>query len=149
MPHTSGLKIIFGWRQGIMTSHGNFCLVKSPFWPVKNIGKKVNWSLCNFLFMNVIIDTKSKIYRWGISNLFKNESICDWSTWPASEVLGRSSCLSDRTLSVDWPLFWALHMQFWIISSWTSGTTYLLSIPISFNLLSSILISLRSAASRW
>lgn len=132
-----------------MTSHGNFCLVESPFWPVKNIGKKVNSSLCNFLFMNMIIDTESKIYRWGVSYLFKNESICDQSTWPASEVLGRSSCLSGQTLSIDWPLFWALLMQFWIICSWTSSSTYLLSIPISFNLLSSTLTSLRSAASRW
>lgn len=149
MPYTWGLKIIFGWRQDITTSHGKFCLVKSHFWPVKNIGKKVNWSLCNFLFMDVIIDTKSKIYRWGISYLFKNESVCDRSTWLASEVLGWLSCLSGQTLSIEWPLFWALHMQFWIICSWTSRSNYLLSIPISFNLLSSILISLRSAASRW
>ena len=134
------------------TRQWNFCSIKtSPLSDRSKIwaGKKVNWTLCNILFMNMITEIKSMIYRLGIGCLFKNESVCDRSTWPASEVPGPSSCLSGRTLSTDQPLFWALHMQFYIICSWTSSSTDLLSIPISFNLLSSILISLRSAASRW
>ena len=51
---------------------------------------------------------KCKICRCsGISSLFKNENEHDWSTWPAIEVLGRSSCYSSQTLSIDRLLFWA------------------------------------------
>jgi len=35
----------------------------------------------------------------------------DWSTWPASEVFGRSSHRSGQTLPVDRPLFWALNIH--------------------------------------
>ena len=35
----------------------------------------------------------------------------DWSTWPASEVFGRSSHHSGQTLPVDRPLFWALNIH--------------------------------------
>lgn len=97
------------------TRQWNFCSIKtSPLSDRSKIwaGKKVNWTLCNILFVNTITEIKSMIYRLGIGCLFKNESVCDRSTWPASEVPGPSSCLSGRTLSTDQPLFWALHMQF-------------------------------------
>ena len=66
----------------------------------QNIGEKANLSLCNFLFVNI----HNLIVFYKVGCLFKNESLNDRSTWPASETFGQSNCHSGQTLSVDRPL---------------------------------------------
>lgn len=44
----------------MMMDQRKFCSVKSCFWPIKILAKKVNLSVCNVLFVNVTV--KSKIY---------------------------------------------------------------------------------------
>ena len=78
----------------------NFSLVKSFFWLVKNIEKKVNLSFRNFL---LIWERNCILQSWLFVRL------CDRSTWLVSEAFGQSNCHSARTLSVDQPLFWALN----------------------------------------
>ena len=74
-------------------------------------------------------ETKSKIYRWGFGCLFKNKSLFDRSTWLVSGAFVRSRWHSDRTLSIDRPLFWVLkvvHMAvIWVVhqgSPWTGAS---------------------------
>ena len=53
----SGLEIIFGWPDTI-TGHRNFCPIKSGVSPVKILGRKVDKSLCKFLFVFLHRDKK-------------------------------------------------------------------------------------------
>ena len=55
------------------TRQWNFCSIKtSPLSDRSKIwaGKKVNWTLCNILFVNIITEIKSMIYR------FKELAVC-------------------------------------------------------------------------
>ena len=52
---------------------------------------------------------KIVLFSFGLLNTVNH----DWSTWPAGEVFGRSSCHSGWTLSDDRLLFWALQIKPW------------------------------------
>ena len=53
---------------------------------------------------------RSKCIKWRLYGKYYKmfASKNDWSKWPARREFDRSNPQSGRTLSVDWPLFWAL-----------------------------------------
>jgi len=80
-----------------------------------------NWFLLVYIFVwGVIIKKRfKKKLRFTVEDLIVHSrmnsvTVSTWhdqSTWPASDVFGRSSHHSGRTLSVDRLLFWALNLQ--------------------------------------
>ena len=80
---SSGLKIIFGRWVDMMLSQRNFCSIKSRFWPVKILGKKLTYPCVIFYLWTWFYFYKDAIYRWGFSCFFKIKSACmtnchDW-----------------------------------------------------------------------
>ena len=69
-----------------------FLLNQISFLASQNIGKKVNLSLCNFLFVNLILLLQRGDLQVRISLFFQDwECTHDWLSWLASEVFGQWS----------------------------------------------------------
>ena len=76
----AGLLPASRWWPDILPGQRNFSLVKSRFWLVKILEKKVNLSFCNFYFVNTIVffSKKQNIRFTGedLAVFFVNESAC-------------------------------------------------------------------------
>ena len=104
----SRLKITSGRWPDTMTGQRNFCSVKLLLSPVKILEKYVAKPLCNFLIAFLQRDKNLSFTGEDLAGCSKMSVRRDPSTWPASDVSGRSRPHSGRTFSVHRPLFRAL-----------------------------------------
>lgn len=108
----AGLRIIFEWWPD--TTSKKFVLGQVLSLTSWNIKKKKQFA-CFKSFKKLLNrqnelklnQGQPKICIGGFDRLFKKEIICHRSTWPVSDVFGRSSRHSRQKLSSGRPLFWA------------------------------------------
>ena len=102
----AGLKIIFGRWPHTMTVQRNFCLVKSRFWPVKILGKKLTNPCaifyCNFLVLFSILQREKNPGFTGKDlvgcSRIRVSQECAWQVNVTGEwSCGRTRCHSGRT----------------------------------------------------
>ena len=102
----AGLLPASRWWPDILPGQRNFSLVKSRFWLVKILGKKLTYPFVIFTLWTQLCffkETKFKIYGRGFGCFFMNERVHawpvnvagDWSFWP-----GKLQCWPDIVL---WP----------------------------------------------
>ena len=75
----AGLLPASRWWPDILPGQRNFSLVKSCFWLVKILGKKLTYRFVIFTLWTQLCffkETKFKIYRRGFGCFFMNESAC-------------------------------------------------------------------------
>ena len=93
---SSGLKIIFERWQDTMAGQRNYCLIKSHFWPVKILGKKLTYPCLIFYLWTWFYFYKEDIYRWGFRCFFKIESarMTDCHDWQVKFLASEATILA-------------------------------------------------------